>query len=978
MSVAERSEPRQRRSIGWRINGAVFILAGLLITVSALSIYVFYSYRQLLTQLAQSSLPELSEGAEVSARLGGVLLLTERLSAADSEPLRRIALRELNESFDSVTLAAGQISNAAARNQVMAQLENLGNSIEELDRVVEVKLESEAAITRTLAVLDTAISTAITRESRRTAPSVEWVAALARLRAEVHTISHQQRTVDRRRAQQKLAATMAKLRHVAEAQEDGDTLAAFDELKARVLGTDGIAQRLEEDLRSGISSRAQGNLVRGIVDDLNAAFASRFIENNRDVSRSAEQLLQRATLQVRFLTAVIVLALLLGIAVQFYIRQTVTQRLLLMEQEVRARVEGSEEEIDERGEDEVSAIARAINYFARELRLARDEAQDSNEAKSRFLANVSHEVRTPLNTVIGMSYLANQHNNSDRVRNYLTQIESAASHLLHVINDILEISRAEAGRIELDRSSFRLTELIGNVCSMLQSQADAAKIDLYHSLPEGLDTALIGDPLRLQQILLNLLGNGIKFTPRGSVGVIGRVLEQGDGFVTFELDVVDTGIGIKPETQKVLFQSFEQGDSSVTRRYGGSGLGLAISRSLVELMGGSLSLRSAEGEGSTFTLHLRLPIARQEEVSKPANTEAGVARLWSFPPPTHGGRPRVLIAEDQSVNRLMLREIIEGFGAETLQADNGARVLSLLEDSHTPDPDLILMDVQMPVLDGVAATEKIRQQYPNKQLPIVGLSAHAGRIDRERCLRAGMDDYLTKPVNIDELGSLLSALGATGGPTAPTPQAPATSDAPSLLDSEIALRRCNDNAPLLDMLLERLAVQIDSLLTRLPSDAVDASGETLQREIHSLRGVAANLGANPLASALTDVDATLRRGEPLAATQLLLLQSLAHSTQRAIGDARASLAVAETGHSDTVVTNDTPDSEDLDAFRAQLRDRDLAARSRFRELRGALATVLDEEALKDLDAALTGLDFSGALKVTDGIDLSSAPRDKDS
>ena len=638
MSVAERSEPRQRRSIGWRINGAVFILAGLLITVSALSIYVFYSYRQLLTQLAQSSLPELSEGAEVSARLGGVLLLTERLSAADSEPLRRIALRELNESFDSVTLAAGQISNAAARNQVMAQLENLGNSIEELDRVVEVKLESEAAITRTLAVLDTAISTAITRESRRTAPSVEWVAALARLRAEVHTISHQQRTVDRRRAQQKLAATMAKLRHVAEAQEDGDTLAAFDELKARVLGTDGIAQRLEEDLRSGISSRAQGNLVRGIVDDLNAAFASRFIENNRDVSRSAEQLLQRATLQVRFLTAVIVLALLLGIAVQFYIRQTVTRRLLLMEQEVRARVEGSEEEIDERGEDEVSAIARAINYFARELRLARDEAQDSNEAKSRFLANVSHEVRTPLNTVIGMSYLANQHNNSDRVRNYLTQIESAASHLLHVINDILEISRAEAGRIELDRSSFRLTELIGNVCSMLQSQADAAKIDLYHSLPEGLDTALIGDPLRLQQILLNLLGNGIKFTPRGSVGVIGRVLEQGDGFVTFELDVVDTGIGIKPETQKVLFQSFEQGDSSVTRRYGGSGLGLAISRSLVELMGGSLSLRSAEGEGSTFTLHLRLPIARQEEVSKPANTEAGVARLWSVREPAHAAR----------------------------------------------------------------------------------------------------------------------------------------------------------------------------------------------------------------------------------------------------------------------------------------------------------------------------------------------------
>lgn len=966
MSKADRSASFPRRSIGWRINGAVFIVAGLLISVSALSIYVFYSYRELLTQLAETSLPELSEGAEVSARLGGLLLLTERLSAADSEPLRRIALRELNDSFDSVTMAAGQISSPDTRTQVLRQLENLGESIIELDRVVTVKLASEAAITESLKALDDVIAGITERAVARRQTSATWIAALARLRAEVHAIAHQQRTVDRRRARRDFTTTIARLQDVAKTQANANTLAEVTELQALILGKGGIAERLEEDLRSGISSRAQGNLVRGVVDDLNAAFAGRFIENNREVSQGAEDLLQRLMLQVRFLTAVIIIALLVGAGVQFYIRQTVTRRLLRIEAEVRARVEGSEDEIDEQGNDEVAAIARAINYFARELRLARDEAQASNEAKSRFLANVSHEVRTPLNTVIGMSYLANQHNTNNRVSNYLHQIESAGTHLLHVINDILEISRAEAGRIELDNRQFRLKELVSNVCAMLQSQADSAGVELYHSLPDSLDVTVVGDPLRLQQVLLNLLGNGIKFTPEGSVGIVGRELERSEGHVSFELEVVDTGIGIKPETQEVLFQSFEQGDSSVTRRYGGSGLGLAISRGLVELMGGNLSLRSVDGQGSTFTLRLQLPMATSEVI---ATTEGKheAPRDWNLTAPTHGRPPRILIAEDQDVNRMMMREIVEGFGARVLEAENGAQVLARLEDDTSPVPDLILMDVQMPVLDGVAATQQLRQRWSPAELPVIGLSAHAGLVDRERCLKAGMNDYLTKPVNVDELGDLLASLGAPGRtdkPAAPAPTASSPDTAP-LLDVDVALHRCNDNAPLLDTLLERLTEQIDALMRLLPSEDTEPETETLQHEVHSLRGVAANLAAVPLAAALTEADTTLRRGEALATTQRLLLESLARSTQQAVSEARASLTVSQTPASTGA---NALDPVLLDTLRDRLRNRDLAARELFGKLRAALAEAMDSDTFTALESALAHLDFAGALTALQQLD----------
>ena len=975
MSNRDNAAPSRRRSIGWRINGAVFIVAGLLITVSALSIYVFYSYRELLTQLAETSLPELSEGAEVSARLGGLLLLTERLSAADSEPLRRIALRELNENFDSVTIAAGQISSPATRTQVMQQLENLGKSITELDRVVTVKLASEAAITQSLKALDDVIADVTEQAVTKAGTNATWIAALARLRAEVHAIAHQQRTVDRRRARQDFAATMARLKDVAKAQADTAATIAVTELESLILGKGGIAERLEEDLRSGISSRAQGNLVRGVVDDLNAAFAGRFIENNREVSQGAEDLLRRLMLQVRFLTAVIVIALLVGAGVQFYIRQTVTRRLLRIEEEVRARVEGSEEEIDEEGSDEVAAIARAINYFARELRLARDEAQASNEAKSRFLANVSHEVRTPLNTVIGMSYLANQHNTNNRVSNYLHQIESAGTHLLHVINDILEISRAEAGRIELDNRQFRLTELVTNVCAMLQNQADDAGIELHHTLPDSLDTVVVGDPLRLQQVLLNLLGNGIKFTPEGSVGIVGRELARNASHLSFELDVVDTGIGIKPETQDVLFQSFEQGDSSVTRRYGGSGLGLAISRSLVELMGGELSLASVDGQGSTFTLRLQLPIATAD-AAVPTEAQTESRRNWNLTAPTHGCPPRVLIAEDQDVNRLMMREIVEGFGAEALEAENGAQVLTLLDDNTSPAPDLILMDVQMPVLDGVAATQQLRERWSPAELPVIGLSAHAGIVDRERCLEVGMNDYLTKPVNVDELGGLLAALGAPGRadtPAAPTPTASPPDTAP-LLDVEVALHRCNDNAPLLDTLLERLTEQIDALLLLLPTDDATPEVETLQHEVHSLRGVAANLAAVPLATALTEADTTLRRGEALAATQLLLIENLARSTQQAISKARDSLT---TPQAPTSTGAQRLDPKLLISLRDRLRNRDLAARELFGTLRAALAEAMESDTFAALESALTRLDFAGALTALEQLDATAMESDAD-
>ena len=393
-------------------------------------------------------------------------------------------------------------------------------------------------------------------------------------------------------------------------------------------------------------------------------------------------------------------------------------------------------------------VARRFHRVEDALRLAREAgqaAERANLSKSEFLANVSHEIRTPLTGILGASDLLLKEKLPLTSRRLAKIVRGSAGHLLELIDDVLDFSRVEAGRLELERAAFPLKETVAAVVALMGPRAQDRGIGLELEMAPGLPSTLLGDPFRLRQLLLNLVGNAIKFTEKGGV-VLGVEKAPGgrlDDRVEILFRIRDTGIGIPPELQERIFEAFTQADGSTTRRYGGTGLGLAICRRLVNLMGGRLWLESKPGEGSTFTFVLPFePTTESIDLRQVSPRTLGAARKE---------RPeiRILIADDNPINRLVLEEQLRAHGFQLATATNGLEVLELLEKE---DVDLLLLDCQMPELDGYETTRLLRQkELGGRHLPIVALTAHALAGDRERCLAAGMDDYLAKPFTEREL-----------------------------------------------------------------------------------------------------------------------------------------------------------------------------------------------------------------------------------
>ncbi len=517
-----------------------------------------------------------------------------------------------------------------------------------------------------------------------------------------------------------------------------------------------------------------------------------------------------------------------------------------------------------------------LKQIHQQLKDAEKRAVAANKQKSQFLANMSHEIRTPMNAMIGLSELALETNLTDQQHDYLSKIHSSSLGLLTILNDILDFSKIEAGKITLEERVFSLPEMIDGLGFLFDDQAQQKGLGLLLEIDSAVPSFLYGDSFRLRQVLVNIVGNALKFTEEGNVAVNVSLLSQTEKQVQLQFSIVDSGIGISADKLTRLFKAFSQVDASYTRKYGGTGLGLAISKELMERMGGRLEVRSEKGEGSTFTILVDLGKVEQEEMILQGSQNKEAEKKKTAMKCIAG--IHILLVEDDAINRQVASEILHQAGAHVETAVNGEEAVEEYRSAlrETIPFSAILMDIQMPILNGYKATAKIRA-YEREQLdlsshiPIIAMTAQTMVGDQKKCLAAGMDDYIAKPVNSADLFITLAkwiasnAVGETASPRLAKEKteeqkrsaAPQLPDVLPGVDLEDGLARLEGNEDLYLSLLRKFGTEQSGTARKIEENLQKNKLAEGRQLLHTVKGLAGNLGALALARAALNLENVL-------------------------------------------------------------------------------------------------------------------------
>ncbi|MFT5698439.1 MAG: signal transduction histidine kinase/CheY-like chemotaxis protein [Desulforhopalus sp.] len=1020
------------RSIGVTVGSGILVTGVLFTAISIIALLGFYSFQNVLLDFSERTFPLTTQEAQSSILMSQLLQQANLLHSAESQQNRRIAFDRVSSQFTRITSFISSEANSSQLQQ-NNRLDFIEQSLNTLNGLISDRINAKNDLhTATMGLIihtqrvHTEIATLLAF-----APSPQTRAIIARLEGQAFNLLtkslNEKPQTSLFQLNEKSLTVISTIEQMQETtlklplnmQPVAQSLVSS--MKEVVLGENGTISLAKRFLTITNNCTSRTMLIRNLLENKGDSSMTHFFDLTTSVANDSRLLSDKVQRQIQILSVLFILSLLLAIGYFLYFQRFLIKRLTNLNKTVLAMVAGENLQIEEKGSDEITAIANSINYFSLELHEAKSIAEKSAVQKTEFLAHMSHEIRTPLNAILGFSDLALKTNSPTEHLDYLSKINTASLSLLGIINSILDISKMEAGKFTFDKVEFDLRNLLEDLSSIISLKCEESGLRFYYNIEPGTPCKLVGDPLRLSQILTNLVTNAFKFTEEGNITIhisAKNRLSNWKNKTTLLFSVQDTGDGISEEQAQHLFQPFTQADKSITRKFGGTGLGLAICKNLVEMMGGNIWLKQNEAKGSTFsftsTFELtgyssfyeapdeltgiaaivmsRIPQSATElsmqldhfgftifqtlsigeilakiqqskqektEISKeiifidcddlsfhwqeaiqsikgtmdkgnrspliltgpqrlsahfhsqhkqafdyflitpitPARLLDAITTVLDIDNPhclqkqsllphkteltstIHAGAT-ILLVEDNEINSQIAVAYLKSRNLAVIVAYNGAEALEILLGSSGSQINAILMDIQMPVMDGYTATKAIRGfNSAIARVPIVALTAHAMPEERQKCLAAGMNAYITKPINADELFKILGPfIGKQITSQLKPGRGTAEHNIPdnllaenSSLNMKTGLAQVmNDPTLYMDLLMsfvKKYRAWPDDIRKALNDENI----EECRHLVHTLKGVSGNLGMEKLFSLSVRLELHIR-GNEMDSINLILME----------------------------------------------------------------------------------------------------------